>query len=223
VRWLIVGPYPPEQGSGPAAAAAMVADRLAAGDTVHVVSPRPSAAHTHAPLVGLRAVRELARLARHERADGLWLRIEPGIVLRPGTGRAQALVERAALALLLRRFEQGVIDVGDVGLLPGGRAGRPVFAAVTQLVVHDESTAATLVANGAPAAKVVRRDVPDRATPPGAPPAPATPVEPVAYPEPTVLRDLAASREEIEAAVRARADELRAARAAARAAPAERG
>ena len=136
MRWLIVGPYPPEQGSGPAAAAAMVAERLAAGDSVHAVSPRPSAAHVHRPLAGLRGIWALARLARRARARGLWLRVEPGILLRPGTGRAQALIERFALAAVLRRFDTSVLDVGDVGLLPGGHAGRPLFGAATRFVTH---------------------------------------------------------------------------------------
>lgn len=214
MRWLIVGPYPPEQGSGAAAAAAVVAERLAAGDTVHAVSPRPSAAHTHRPLSGLRAMRDLAVLARRERASGLWVRIEPGILLRPGTARLQTLVERAALALLLRRFERRVVDVGDVGLLPGGRAGRPVFAAATQLVAHDEATEATLIANGAPSSKVVRLEADQ---PPAMSATTPEPTGPVAYPEPAVLRDLAPSRLAIEAAVQARAVELQAARTAARA------
>ena len=105
MRWLIVGPYPPEQGSGPAAAGAMVAQRLAAGDTVHAVSPRPSAAHEHLPLGGVRAMWALARLARVQRTTGLWLRVEPGILLQPGLDRRRGLAERVALVALLRRFD----------------------------------------------------------------------------------------------------------------------
>jgi len=213
VRWLIVGPYPPEQGSGPAAAAAAVSERLAAGDSVHSVSPRPSAAHVHLPLVGVRAMWALAGLARSERADGLWLRIEPGILLQATTDRRQALIERMALSALLRRFRTSILDVGDVGLLPGGRAGRPVFAAATRFVAHTEEVAAILIANGAPAAKVARHD----GTETGADAAPGAPPElvlPVAYPEPTVLRDVSGTRLAIETAMRARAEQLRAARAA---------
>jgi hypothetical protein len=215
VRWLVVGPYPPEQGSGPAAASAFVADRLASGDTVHAVSPRPTAAHDHRPLDGLPAIWGLARSARTERADGLWVRLEPGILLRHGTSRGRALVERAALALLLRRFTTSVVDVGDVGLLPGGRAGRPVLAAATRFVTHSEQATATLLANGAPAAKVTQAD--DAPAPVGQGPA-AAPMGPVHYPEATALRGLTGDRAAIEAAVRARAEQLAAARAAAAAA-----
>lgn len=213
MRWLIVGPYPPEQGSGAAAAAVMVAERLTAGDTVHAVSPRPSAAHAHLSLAGLRAMWTLARLARTERADGLWVRIEPGILLRPGTGRREALLERLAFAALLRRFDTSILDVGDVALLPGGRAGRPVFASATRFTTHTDAATAALISNGAPAAKVTQIDA-------GGPPGPrpqseSVPTGPVHYPEPTVLRDLPGTRAGIEAAVRTRAAQLQSARAAA--------
>ncbi len=214
MRWLIVGPYPPEQGSGPAAAAAVVAERLAAGDTVHAISPRPSAAHEHQPLAGVGAMWALARRARALGVEGLWLRVEPGVLLQPGTDRRRALLERAGLALLLRRFTTSVLDVGDVGLLPGGRAGRPVFAAASRLVAHSEAVAATLVANGAPPDKVTLLDDGPLAAP-GAPAGAATPVGPVDYPEPVVLRDLPGTRAGIEAAMRTRAAEMQAARAAA--------
>lgn len=207
MRWLIVGPYVPEQGSGPAAAAAAVSERLAAGDTVHVVSPRPTAAHAHLPLDGVRAMWAMAKLARAERADGIWLRVEPGILLQAGAERRQALTERLALSVLLGRFTTSVLDVGDVGLLPGGRAGKPVFAAATRFETHSERDTAALVGNGAPAAKVTQLEA-------GATSGtePASPVGPVTYPPADVLRDLPGDRSAIETALRARADELRAAR-----------
>ncbi len=210
MRWLIVGPYVPEQGSGAVSAAAAVAARLAAGDTVHVVSPRPTAAHTHLPLEGVRAMWALAKLARAERADGIWVRIEPGVLLQPGTGRGRALTERLALSVLLGRCTTSVLDVGDVGLLPGGRAGKPVFAAATRFETHSEADTATLIANGAPPAKVTQIEA-GRA--PTSSAAPAGPVGPVSYPPPDVLRDLPADRTGIESAVRARAAELHEARA----------
>ena len=219
MRWLIVGPYPPERGSGAEAAAAFVADRLGAGDTVHAVSPRPTAAHVHEELDGLQGVRTIWRIARQQRADGLWLRVESGMVLRAATGRRRSLVERAALALLLRRFETTVLDVGDVGLLPGGRAGRPVLAAASRFVVHRERDGAILVANGVPVGRIEHRsspeDAPARSSVAGGPAAEPAPAD---YPPPTALVSLPADRAAIEAAVRARADQLRAARAAAAAA-----
>lgn len=210
-RWLVVGPYPPEQGAGPAAAAAFVAEQLATGATVHAVSPRPTAAHEHLQLDGLRGVLALRRLAKAQRADGLWLRVEPRILLRSGVDRRRALVERGALALLLRTFTTSVLDVGDASLLPGGRAGRPVFATASRFVTHRRADADALIASGAPPAKValVGDELPGGAAPlPDASHPPAS----VAYPEPAGLRDLSDSRAEIEAAVRDRAAQLRAAR-----------
>jgi hypothetical protein len=207
VRWLILGPYPPEPGAGPAAAAAFVAERLAGGDSVHAVSPRPTAAHEHHPLEGLGGIRALWQIVRAQHADGLWWRVEPGILLRHTVDRRRGLLERAALVLALRRFDTAILDVGDVGLLPGGRAGRPVLAAATRFVVHSPKDAETLVANGA------ARDRIDVAGPAAEAPEPAfvSGPEPT-YPPPTQLHDLTGSREVIEAAVHRRADELRAAR-----------
>lgn len=220
MRWLIVGPYPPEQGSGAAAAEAAVRERLASGDTVHAVSPRPSAAHVHQPLEGVRAMWSLAGIARAQSAEGLWLRVEPGILLRSGTDRRQALLERMALGRLLRRFTISVLDVGDLGLLPGGRAGRPVFAAASRFVTHSPQATATLIANGAPAAKVTELAATTDDRPPASPAQQV--VGPIDYPEPTVLRDLTGTRGAIEAAVRTRAVELRDARAAAASDPPDR-
>ena len=213
-RWLVVGPYPPERGTGAEAARTFVEERLRAGDHVHVVSPRPTAAHEHASLDSFGGLKLLRDIAIAQRADGIWLRIEPGIVLRPGTDRRRGLAERAALALLLRRFRERIFDVGDVGLLPGGRAGRPVLQAATRFVTHRAADADALVLHGADPARVHRAG--------DAEPAPATestaPVvtEPVAYPPADVVRDLPAERQAIEAAVRARAEQLAAARDAAR-------
>ena len=219
MRWLIVGPYPPERGSGADAAAAFVAERLADGDTVHAVSPRPTAAHVHHDLAGIGGVRTLWRVARQQRTDGLWLRIESGMVLRAGTDRRRALLERAALALLLRRFEASVLDVADVGLLPGGRAGRLVLGAASRFVVHREQDGAILVANGAPVARIEHPAATGGSAPvalvAGGPTAEPVPAD---YPPPSTLLALPADRGAIEAAVRHRAEELRAARAAAEAA-----
>jgi len=211
-RWLVVGPYPPERGTGAEAARAFVEARLRAGDHVHVVSPRPTAAHQHADLASFRGLRVLRDVAKAQRADGIWLRVEPGIVLSPGTDRRRGLAERAALVLWLRRFRERIFDVGDVGLLPGGRAGRPVLAAATRFVAHRAADAEALVLHGADPARVQRATDGEPAPAPtqeGA--APAT-TQAVAYPPADLVRDLPAEREAIEAAVRARAQQLEVAR-----------
>ena len=213
-RWLVVGPYPPERGTGADAARTFVEERLHAGDHVHVVSPRPTAAHEHAPLESFRGLRVLWDIAKAQRADGIWLRIEPGIVLHPGTDRRRGLAERAALVLLLRRFRERIFDVGDVGLLPGGRAGRPVLQVATRFVTHRAADADALVLHGADPARVHRAG--DAEPAPMAEGATSVATEPVSYPPADVVRDLPPERQAIEAAVRARAEQLASARDAAR-------
>jgi hypothetical protein len=145
--------------------------------------------------------------------DGLWLRVEPGIVLRNGLDRRRALIERAALALLLRRFDTSVLDIGDVGLLPGGRAGRPVLSAASRFVVHREQDAAALAANGADPGRIEQRLAQEVSAAVPVADAPAIQTAPADYPPPTALADLPADRASIEAAVHARAEQLRQARA----------
>jgi hypothetical protein len=216
VRWLIIGPYPPERGEGARAAAAMAQDRLDAGDVVHAVSPRPSAAHEHRPLLGRRALWDMAELMR--RADGLWLRLEPGVALTWQPPRHEAILERLLLRRVLRRAGTSVIDVGDVGMLPGGRAGRLVLDKVGMLVVRSDSDRRTLVANGAEPGRIELREAlavaPQSPTP--APERPTAQEPPPSLPPADELLALRADagREGIEAAVRARANAVLAATAA---------
>lgn len=147
MRWLIVGPYAPERGEGAAATVAAATEHLAAGDEVHVIAPRPSAAHEHRPLTGPRALLEVLRQVGPDMA--LWARIEPGVLLSRHPSRSGALVERALLSVLLRRARRSVLDVGDLALFPGGRAGALVFGPVDELIVHSVDQRDQLVASGA--------------------------------------------------------------------------
>jgi hypothetical protein len=209
-RWLVVGPYPPEQGAGAEAARAFVQERVVAGEHVHVVSPRPTAAHQHVPLASFEGLRALWSVARAQGADGIWWRVEPGILLRPGTDRRRGLAERAALVLFLRRFGHRIFDVGDVGLLPGGRTGRPVLRMATELVAHRAADADALVVHGAPPERVTRAVAVDPAAADRVR-APAR-TTPPAYPPADGLRALPPERHALEAAIRARAQQLEAAR-----------
>lgn len=205
MRWVIVGPYPPERGEGPVVTAAVAAAHLDAGDQVTVISPRPSAAHHHRELVGREALRRLH--ADVGPGDGFWARVEPGILLTRSPSRVEAILERVLLRRVLRRAGRSVLDVGDVALFPGGRAGALVFDSVDQLVVHDLAERDALVAAGASPHKVVLHDEA---------PAPqhdeqgsgTTPAEVVLeVPPPVELQALPADagRAAIEAAVRRRA------------------
>ena len=160
VRWVIVGPFAPERGDGPDAAVAATAARLQAGDDVLTVAPRPSAAHRHQPLVGRSAWRRLAQLL--EPGDGLWVRLEPGVLFTRTPGRVEALVERVGFRWAVRRCSRVVVDVGDVALLPGGRAGALAFAAIDELVAHSEADRQALLAAGARTRRGRRSPAPGR-------------------------------------------------------------
>lgn len=209
MRWLILGPYPPEQGLGARAAASAAAERIDAGHEVTVISPRPTAAHRHQALTGREALWALGSSLDADTA--VWARVEPGVLLTRTTDRKAALVERLLLRRLLRRAGRSVIDVGDLDLFPGGRAGALVFGAVDQLVVHSSTDRQRLIEAGAPAHKLVVAEqsaapaldaASQAAPPPSAHEAPCPP--------PERLRALGrgATRSEIEAAVRARAAEV---------------
>ena len=204
MRWVILGPYPPERGEGAALAAAEVARRLDAGDEVTVISPRPSAAHRHRPLVGPSALWSLhADVAGF---DGLWARVEPGMLLTRDPSRPDALLERVLLRRLLRRVARSVLDVGDAVLFPGGRAGGLVFSAVSELIVHSAADEQRLLAGGAPRAKVTLVP-PMSVAGPSVGQAVSELLPPEDVPPPDGLRGLqpGADRATIEAAVRARA------------------
>jgi hypothetical protein len=156
VRWVIVGPFPPERGDGPEATVGAAAERLRAGESVLTVSPRPSAAHRHQGLVGRSAWRPFGRLI--EPGDSLWVRLEPGVLFTRAPGRVESLIERAWFRWAVRRCGRVVVDVGDVALLPGGRAGALTFAAIDELVVHTEADRQTLLAAGATASRLVGPD-----------------------------------------------------------------
>jgi hypothetical protein len=209
-RWLILGPYPPERGAGARAAAAFAAQRLRAGDDVVVVSPRPTAAHHHAPLEGPAGIRLAWSRARAVGADGLWVRVEHGILLRRGVSRPVALRDRALLRLLMRSVGEVVLDVGDTGLMPGGRAGAVVTGGASRLVVHDDGALANLLANGVPRERIDLEPLDSEPAAHAPRPAPTPPAARRAQvPPPEGLRDLPPDRAAIEAAVRARVSEVR--------------
>lgn len=205
MRWLILGPYTPEQSPGAAATTAAAIARLDAGDDVHVVSPRPSAAHEHRPLQGWRALLLLARAARPDVA--VWIRVEPGVLLTRTPSRVDSLLERMLLSYLLRRSAESVLDVGDVALFPGGRAGALVFGPVGELVVHDYAHSAALIAAGA-RPESVRLDEPSAVVEvPEAPQVGDASEQPAVGPADFSNLGGDADRRAIEAAVAARAAE----------------
>lgn len=155
MRWLILGPYAPEQGEGARWTTLAAVERLDRHDEVTAISPRPSAAHHHRPLVGWRALLHLLREV--DGGVGLWARVEPDVLLSAAPSRVRAVVERVILGAVLRRAASSVLDVGDPGLFPGGRAGALVFRAVDQLVVHSEEDRTRLIAAGADPDRIVMR------------------------------------------------------------------
>lgn len=203
MRWLIVGSYPPERGTGAAIAAAFVAERLDAGDEVHVVSPRPSAAHEHRDLVGVDALRWLSQTVSGY--DGVWIRIEAGVGFTREPSRWTALLERFLLGRVFRSVGRSVLDAGDLSMLPGGRAGSFVFGPVSEVVAHSTVDRDALVASGASRVRLDHTAAPV-AVPSGDPSSePAPERRPDLAPMPELPVD--AGRSVIEAAVRRRASE----------------
>jgi hypothetical protein len=80
---LVVGSYPPIPVPGVAATLDAVRSVWEHGDEVHVVSPRPSAAHYASPIVGWLAGRRLRRLRQVTGATELVFCVEPGVPFDP--------------------------------------------------------------------------------------------------------------------------------------------
>ncbi len=158
MRWLIVGPYPPSTDAGAAITRAVVAERLAAGDEVHVVSPAPSAAHEVLGTTGVAGVcRALLRSRRH---DAVWIHIGSALGPTPHAGRVRAGAERAAMAAAIRATAAVTLSVGDIERFPGGRIGRLVLGSGASFECASTAERDVLVERGAPADAVTVRPVP---------------------------------------------------------------
>lgn len=139
MRVLVVGSYPPAAGAAAADNLAVVADLLASGHDVEVLSPVPSAAHHHAPLHRMWGP---LILARHLRSfDALVLRCEMALVFPPGSGRIGRVARCAAYGLVLRWGPPATVHLAQVDT-PGFvavRSGRLLWRHAHRLVVATEA------------------------------------------------------------------------------------
>ncbi|HUS62580.1 MAG TPA: hypothetical protein VMY34_10310 [Acidimicrobiales bacterium] len=140
MRVLVVGPYPPHPGHAAAVTRQEVEHLLSDDHVVEVLSPTPSAAHSHAKLLGLRGAWALARRARH--FDKVVVRLGPGLFLRHNPNRVQRLLDIGLLSSALRLWEHGELQIDDLAAIPGdvgGRSGLLLWSAVDGIVVADEA------------------------------------------------------------------------------------
>ncbi len=134
----MVGSYPPSASAAAADNLAVVADLLAAGHDVEVLSPVPSAAHHHAPL---HRIWGPLILARHLRPfDAVVLRCEMALVFPPRSGRFGRVARCAAYGLVLRCGPPATVHLAQVDT-PGFvavRSGRLLWRHARRLVVATE-------------------------------------------------------------------------------------
>jgi hypothetical protein len=109
---LVAGSYPPVPGRAASVTLGAVRRCVDRSDEVTVVSPRPSAAHRHAPMTGLGAALTLWLLRRSSHADTLVLCLERGVPLGRAKSELWRSVETKLLSASMARF-------GRVSLLLG--------------------------------------------------------------------------------------------------------
>jgi hypothetical protein len=149
---LVFGSYPPVPGPASAATVAAVRRVWADGYEVLVASPRPSAAHVSARLVGPLAGYRLTRLRRSTGAtERLIFGLERGVPLPVSSAvcseRARARQRATVMGLMFafRRFRHvTVILTGDLQVPPGVLA--PLWRSVDEFVLASgDHEAATVV------------------------------------------------------------------------------
>jgi hypothetical protein len=135
---LVAGSYPPIPGVPAAATIAAVRRGWQDGYEVEVVSPRPSAAHHTAHLVGFEAGPVLERVRAFCAADELVLCMEPGMPFSRKSTAARHSLEARLLARGLRRFRRvSVVVTGDLGVAASSLG--PFWRHVQEVVVSSEA------------------------------------------------------------------------------------
>lgn len=138
MRVLVVGSYPPAMSATAEENLAVVAELVAEGHHVEVLSPAPSAAHHHARLAGPLGPLLLARKARS--FDAVALRCEVAIVFPPGSGRVGRVARCLAYGLTLRACPPTTVHLGAMNTpsFVAVRSGRLLWRHARRLVVDSE-------------------------------------------------------------------------------------
>jgi hypothetical protein len=139
-RILVVASYPPMPGEASAAALAAILRIYADGNEPVVVSPRPTAAHLWAPVVGHQAGGEIDRLRQSYGTDWLVLGLEAGLPFSVGASTRRQQEEVAMLVRILGRFRHvSALVTGDLGLDPALLA--PLWRYTHEVVVSSPGVA----------------------------------------------------------------------------------
>lgn len=151
MRVLVAGSLPPPEEKRAVTLLGLAADLVEAGDTVDLVSPqRRWAWQRGGQLGGVAGCLSLYRA--RSRFDRLVLQVEPGVPLRRHATRLERALIMALLGRVLSSYGEVTLCLHDLGDLPwgvGGRAMRPLWAAVDSVVVaRDADRAIVLQASG---------------------------------------------------------------------------
>lgn len=140
MRVLVVGTVPPPGGRAARELAAVVSDRIEAGDDVEVLSPDArSAAHHTADLRAILLPLRLLLLSSGR--DALELRIEPDLPLGEHTGRAMRAATLFGLGIAFGMYSEVTLRLDSPIPLPGGVGGRAtndLWRRATRIVVKNE-------------------------------------------------------------------------------------
>lgn len=204
-RVVVAGPYPTMTGPEAAATLSLVRRLVAAGDDVTVISPHPSAAHHLADWGNPRGAARLARLVRD--ADVLHLRLDAA-ALSAGADARPLMAGRLALRVVVQRAKRRSVRLDRVPATVSRRFANIVLGKADEVLVTTDRERDSLIAAGVAARRVTVDPEPEMVAAAAGGPASVAAAGPALAPVPAGLSSI----EELEAVIRRRALEERAAR-----------
>lgn len=163
VRILMVSPYPPLRDGIAAYAVQSVRALRAAGNTVEVLSPGPSAAHHSLNLVGPRGGLALAKRVRGY--DRVVVQFHPDFFYPPGATAGDRTLVNLALMVAFRWARSVEVVVHEINVLQGkrrsvaGQVARRLWHSPDLITVHTDSERDGIVAGyGVPADRIAVAD-----------------------------------------------------------------
>jgi len=148
VRILVLGSLPPPERARSLALRTEVAQLLAEGHTVEVVSPYPVAtAHRYLGATGLPGCLQLWTIVAG--FDSVVVQLQPGLPVRAKAGHLERALSLMAFSLALARGRHVVIRLESPDDLPGGARGSAAnrfWQRAERIVVNNEDQRAAFVA-----------------------------------------------------------------------------